>query len=65
MSDGFPELLNNDKEMFGYKRARNLFEEVSGESPEEIITKLKSAGSEWVNDKDPDDDVTFVVIKVK
>jgi serine phosphatase RsbU (regulator of sigma subunit)/ligand-binding sensor domain-containing protein len=65
MSDGFPELFNDDKEMFGYKRVRNLFEEVSGESPEGIITKLKSAGTEWVNDKDPDDDVTFVVIKVK
>ena len=65
MSDGFPELLNDEKEMYGYKRARNLFEEYAGESPEDIITKLKSAGAEWVNDKDPDDDVTFVVIKVK
>ncbi|MDX1701230.1 MAG: PP2C family protein-serine/threonine phosphatase, partial [Melioribacteraceae bacterium] len=65
MSDGFPELLNNEKEMFGYKRARNLFEELSSEAPEEIISKLKNAGSDWVNGKDPDDDVTFVVIKVK
>jgi len=65
MSDGFPELFNDKKEMFGYKQARNLFEEISGESPEDIITKLKDAGSEWTNDADPDDDVTFVVIKVK
>ena len=65
MSDGFPELMNDSKEMFGYKQARNLFEEISGESPEDIITKLKNAGSEWTNDADPDDDVTFVVIKVK
>jgi serine phosphatase RsbU (regulator of sigma subunit)/ligand-binding sensor domain-containing protein len=65
MSDGFPELFNDEKEMFGYKRARNLFEEFASESPEEIISKLKDAGSEWINDKDPDDDVTFVVIKVK
>ena len=65
MSDGFPELMNSEKEMFGYKRTRNLFEELSLESPEDIITKLKDAGSEWVNDTDPDDDVTFVVIKVK
>ncbi|MCK5458137.1 MAG: SpoIIE family protein phosphatase, partial [Melioribacteraceae bacterium] len=59
------ELMNDDKEMFGYKQARNLFEEISGKSPEDIITKLKDAGSEWTNDADPDDDVTFVVIKVK
>ena len=65
MSDGFPELFNDQKEMFGYKRAKNLFEEVAGLSPEEIISKLKNAGSDWVNDKEPDDDVTFVVIKVK
>ena len=65
MSDGFPELMNTDKEMFGYKQTKNLFEEISGESPEDIITKLKDAGSEWANEADPDDDVTFVVIKVK
>jgi serine phosphatase RsbU (regulator of sigma subunit)/ligand-binding sensor domain-containing protein len=65
MSDGFPELQNDEKEMYGYKRARNYFEEIAGESPEEIISKLKTAGSNWVKDKDPDDDVTFVVIKVK
>lgn len=65
LSDGLPELRNKDEEMFGYKRIRNLFEEVSGFTPEEIVKKLKDAGSDWVNGKDPDDDVTFVVIKVK
>ena len=65
MSDGFPELQNDEKEMYGYKRARNYFEEIAGESSEEIISKLKTAGMDWVNDSDPDDDVTFVVIKVK
>jgi serine phosphatase RsbU (regulator of sigma subunit)/ligand-binding sensor domain-containing protein len=65
MSDGFPELQNANKEIFGYKRARNSFEEVAEKDPEEIITYLKDQGSRWVNDKDPDDDVTFVVIKVK
>ncbi|MDP2364194.1 MAG: PP2C family protein-serine/threonine phosphatase, partial [Ignavibacteria bacterium] len=65
MSDGFPELHNQDNEMFGYKRARNSFEEVAEKEPERIITYLKEVGSRWTNDKDPDDDVTFVVIKVK
>ena len=31
MSDGFPELMNYEKELFGYERAKNLFEEVSDE----------------------------------
>ncbi|MBL1214577.1 MAG: SpoIIE family protein phosphatase [Ignavibacteriae bacterium] len=65
MSDGFPELFNDEKEMYGYQRARNYFKEIAGENPEEIITKLKKTGAEWTNDNDPDDDVTFVVIKVK
>ena len=65
MSDGFPELHNNDNEMFGFKRTKHLFEECGLEDPEEILNRLKITGSEWLNDKDPDDDVTFVVIKVK
>ena len=51
--------------MFGFKRTRNLFEDIAEKNPEEIITDLKNTGSNWLNDKEPDDDVTFVVIKVK
>jgi serine phosphatase RsbU (regulator of sigma subunit) len=65
MSDGLAELFNEEREMFGYKRARNLFEESSDQSPENIIETLKNAGSEWIKGNDPDDDVTFVVIKIK
>ncbi len=65
LSDGFPELLNDKKETFGYKRVRNLFEENSAKTPEEIITVLRKKGDEWTNQREPDDDVTFVVIKVK
>ena len=65
MSDGLPELFNDEKEMFGYKRARNLFEELAERSPEDIISGLNKAGSNFINENDPDDDVTFVVIKVK
>jgi serine phosphatase RsbU (regulator of sigma subunit)/ligand-binding sensor domain-containing protein len=65
MSDGFPELNNQENEMFGYKRARNSFEEVAEKEPEKIIEHLKNEGNRWSNDKDPDDDVTFVVIKIK
>ena len=41
MSDGFPELNNQHNEMFGYRRARNSFEEVAEKDPEKIITYLK------------------------
>jgi serine phosphatase RsbU (regulator of sigma subunit) len=65
MSDGFAELKNNAKEIYGYKKARNSFEEVATKEAGEIVTFLKEEGKRWTNDKEPDDDVTFVVIKVK
>ena len=60
-----PELHNDEKDMYGYKRVRNEFENVAEKSPEEIIEHLKNSGSDWVNGREPDDDVTFVVIKMK
>ena len=65
MSDGFPELLNSEGELYGYQRVRNSFENVAEKSPEEIINSLKDEGSKWIGVKEPEDDVTFVVIKVK
>jgi len=41
------------------------FNQLPENTPEEIINHLKDEGSRWVKDQDPDDDVTFVVIKVK
>jgi serine phosphatase RsbU (regulator of sigma subunit)/ligand-binding sensor domain-containing protein len=65
MSDGLPELQNDKEEMYGYKRIRNGFEDVAEKQPEEIIAFLKKEGKAWNGDQAPDDDVTFVVIKVK
>ena len=47
------------------KRARNSFEETARKEPEEIVSHLREQGRNWTNGKEPDDDVTFVVIKVK
>ena len=60
----FPYYYKNG-ELFGYKRVRNLFEEVAEKNPENIINQLKNDESAWIKNADPDDDVTFVVIKVK
>ena len=65
MSDGFAELKNANSEIYGYKRARNSFEESAKKEPEEIVTFLKEEGKRWTTNKEPDDDVTFVVIKIK
>ncbi|HKI79177.1 MAG TPA: SpoIIE family protein phosphatase [Ignavibacteriaceae bacterium] len=65
MSDGFAELKNKNEEIYGYRRARNNFEKVANKNPDEIISYLRDKGKEWTDNADPDDDVTFVVIKMK
>ena len=65
LSDGFPELKNENGELYNYMRVNKSFESVAEKQWEERINHLKEAGSRWVNDKEPDDNVTFVVIKVK
>lgn len=65
LSDGLPELFNHNKEMFGYERVAGLLEEHSDKSPDEIIETLKYAVKEWAGELESDDDITFVVIKVK
>ncbi len=65
MSDGFPELFNEANETLGYERAVTVFEEVAYKSPEEIIEHFKDTASTWMNDRAQNDDVTFLVMRVK
>jgi serine phosphatase RsbU (regulator of sigma subunit)/ligand-binding sensor domain-containing protein len=65
LSDGLPELTNDSNEIYGYDRTKTEFHSVGEKEPEEIVDHLKNSGSQWLNGKEPDDDVTFVVIKVK
>jgi len=65
MSDGLPEMFNKDKELFGYERVIETYQRAADKNPEEIIRELNNAGADWSNTETPDDDVTFVVIKVK
>jgi len=65
LSDGLPELFNNQKEFFGYERVQKEFHQVADKSPKEIIENLKTSASDWSRDTKPIDDLTFIVIKVK
>jgi serine phosphatase RsbU (regulator of sigma subunit) len=65
LSDGLPELFNRDEEMFGYSRLKKLFAEIGGKTPGQIIDDLAAAGDSWLKGKPQDDDMTFVVLKVK
>ncbi len=65
MSDGFPELPNDDGEPLGYERVRELFEGACGKTPGEIIGELARAAAEWCPASDPADDITFVVLRLR
>jgi len=64
MSDGLEEMFNSQDEMLGAERIKELFSEIGVNHPKEIIGKLKTIGQSWAEDRDQEDDVTFVVIKM-
>lgn len=65
LSDGLPELKNDNDEQYGYARVKEEFKSAAEKAPEGIVEYLKKSASQWANGTEPDDDVTFVVIKVK
>lgn len=65
MSDGFPELFNEQNEMLDYAQAKMTLAEVAVESPQAIINRFVETGEKWAGNRPPDDDVTFVVMKIK
>lgn len=65
MSDGFEEMFNPQDEILGEMRVKEHFQKIAINSPEEIIDYLKKSGEDWANGRDQEDDVTFVVIKIK
>jgi serine phosphatase RsbU (regulator of sigma subunit) len=65
MSDGFPERFNQDGEMFDYSRAMQSLTEAASSHPREIIDHFVRAGDRWANGTPQNDDITFVVLKVK
>ena len=65
VSDGFPELFNSKKESIGFDKIPDLLKVIGDKSPEEIIASFKNSAEEWLNGSRQDDDMTFVVFKVK
>ena len=57
--------MNNNEEMYDYSRVKNTFNEIIENSPNTIIEKLVDAGDKWMNGRVQDDDITFVVIRIK
>ncbi|MBS1810831.1 MAG: SpoIIE family protein phosphatase [Acidobacteria bacterium] len=65
MSDGLPERFNASGEMLEYERIHNALLALASQSSAEIIVALTRLGDEWSAGRAQDDDVTFVVLKIK
>jgi serine phosphatase RsbU (regulator of sigma subunit) len=65
MSDGWPERFNAENEMFGYEKAHAVLIGAAQLSPSAIIEQFVQIGDQWAAGHPQDDDVTFVVLKVK
>jgi serine phosphatase RsbU (regulator of sigma subunit) len=65
MSDGFAERMNEKKEFFGWNKGRELLASMVDLTADQIINEFVKASDEWGRDREQDDDITFVVFKVK
>jgi serine phosphatase RsbU (regulator of sigma subunit) len=67
MSDGLPERLNDNGELFSYSRIRTGIKNVgkTASNAADILNALVKLGDDWSNGTPQNDDVTFVVLKVK
>ena len=65
MTDGFPELISNTGEIFNYSRTSDLLKANGNSTPGEIISVFEKSALNWLQGKEADDDITFVVLKMK
>ena len=65
MSDGFAERRNNAKEILGWDKGKEILSRIKDHTSEQIIAQFVEANDDWGEGNSQDDDVTFVVIKVK
>lgn len=65
MTDGFPELFNNNGEELGYDKAKEIFLTVAGQSPNNIVNRFNRIAASWMNGRPQEDDMTILVAKKK
>ena len=64
LTDGLPETFNTSGEMFGMQRVQNLIRQYAHLSTAEICRQINTEVSRFRGDASPQDDLTFVLIKV-
>ena len=64
LSDGYPEIQNENGEQLGYEKIKIICKDHFGCNPKELIKSLNEYGNEWLRDNDPEDDITFIAIQI-
>lgn len=65
LTDGFPELMNDAGQQLGYAAALDAFAEAAQrETAGEVIEALATFAARWHGDAPPNDDVTFVIVRL-
>jgi serine phosphatase RsbU (regulator of sigma subunit) len=65
LTDGFPELLNAEGQQLGYPGALDAFARAAlAPTAAEVIDAIVATARQWRGDQAPNDDMTFVVIRV-
>ena len=65
LTDGFPELMNDAGQQLGYTGALDAFANAaSAASANGVIQSLEQTARSWHGDTPPNDDVTFVVVRI-
>ncbi len=65
MSDGFPELFNEQKEILDYHTAKEIFGSFEHSSASSTINQLLAEAERWKGKARQEDDITFVVVRKK
>ncbi|MCP5049650.1 MAG: SpoIIE family protein phosphatase [bacterium] len=65
MSDGLPELFNENGEMFGYGRTLEVFKNAPHDRARDVVSHLMELAETWRMEREQEDDITFVVVKIK
>ncbi len=63
-SDGVSEAMNNSNEMYGDKRLEEILKNKSKTSSKEIVDSTITSLKEFRGTKEPNDDITIVVLKI-
>jgi len=65
MSDGLPEMMDEDDEVLGYERVGSILKELGSSTPQGVIDRFSEVATAWANGRAQDDDITMIVMRLK